>query len=213
MPEAASAGRIARRKNEFRDKITRAALMLFDRDGIADTSIAAIIKEADIAHKTFFNHFPSKDHLLQHIVNTHSASAYEMFRKYFARHSDPAEQLAYCLQQAAEVLQKLDANRYRELLTFYFMSSASTREFRETQKQAFRELITQILQAAAAQGRLNTQFTVDTLADMVTGLCVSTLLNWCVEENYPVAEKMRETVQFINATVFEHSDVFRGEQA
>ena len=202
MMSAAPVSRIERRKTEFRDKITQAALLLFEQNGIADTSIASIIKEADIAHKTFFNHFPTKDHLLQHIVSSHSENAYTLFRETFAQYSDPKQRLRYCLMSIARSLAALNPQRYRELLTFYFISSASTREFRESQKEDFTALVAQILLLAQEQKMLRTQFSIETLNDMVVGICVSTLLNWCVEDHYPIVEKMKHAVDFINASVF-----------
>ena len=202
MSDPVAISRVTRRKTEFRDRITAAALKLFAENGVADTSIAAIIKEADIAHKTFFNHFPSKDHLLQHIVSTHSEHAYGLFRDTFNRHSDPKKQLQFCMMAIANQLAGMNPARYRELLTFYFVSSASTRDFREQQKHQFAELVTQVLQLAQEKQQLREQFSVEVLADMVVGICVATLLNWCVEENYPIVPKMKQAVEFINASVF-----------
>jgi len=152
--ESANISRIERRKTEFRDKITRAALKLFAKDGVADTSIASIIEASDIAHKTFFNHFPTKDHLLQHIMSSHTEHAYAFFRDAVKRHSDPAQQLEYCLMRIAMALAPLDSQRYKELVTFYFVSNASTREFRKAQKENFSALITQILTEAKDQKQL-----------------------------------------------------------
>lgn len=190
------------RKNSFRDKITQAALTLFAQQGVADTSIAAIIKEAGIAHKTFFNHFPNKDQLLQHIVSSHSDIAYRRFQAALLQYDDPQQQLQFCLMAIARSLGELDPQRYRDLLTFYFVSSASTREFRDKQKQDFTALIRQILQTAANQHALRTPCDIDTLTDIVSGLCVATLLNWCVEDQYPIVTKMKHIVTFINDTVF-----------
>lgn len=194
--------RIERRKTEFRDRITQAALKLFAENGVGDTSIAAIIKEADIAHKTFFNHFPTKDHLLQHIVSSHTRHAYAQFREVFKGYDDPRRRLEYCLMRVANALDPLDPQRYRELVTFYFVSSASTREFREEQKQNFTDLIRGILQDASARHLLRTDLAVDTLTDVIVGICVSTLLNWCVEPGFPIVPKMKKAMQFINQTVF-----------
>ncbi len=207
MTGAANVSRVERRKTEFRDRITAAALKLFAENGVTDTSIAAIIKEADIAHKTFFNHFPTKDHLLQHIVSSHSAHAYQLFRDAFNQHSAPKKQLQFCLMAIAKQLAGMNPARYRELLTFYFVSSASTRDFREQQKQHFVELVTQILRRAAERQQLRTQFSIDVLTEMVVGICVATLLNWCVEENYPVVQKMKQAVEFISASVFVEESV------
>lgn len=202
MSDPLAISRVTRRKTEFRDRITAAALKLFAEHGVADTSIAAIIKEADIAHKTFFNHFPTKDHLLQHIVSSHSEHAYRLFRDTFNQHSDPRKQLQFCLVAIASQLASMNPAHYRELLTFYFISSASTRDFREQQKHQFAELVTQILQLAHDRRQLRTQFSIETLTEIVVGICVATLLNWCVAEDYPIVARMKQAAEFINASVF-----------
>lgn len=202
MSHASPPGRVDRRKTEFRDKITRAALKLFAQNGVGETSVASIIKEADIAHKTFFNHFPSKDHLLQHIVNSHSEYAYSFFREAFTRHTDPRKQIEYCLMSIANALNKFDSKHYRDLITFYFVSSASTQEFRKTQKENFTALINQILQDAKKQNLLKPGFTPGMLSEIVIDICVGTLINWSVEEDFPIIPKMKNAVKFINESVF-----------
>ena len=202
MPATAKVSRIVRRKTEFRDKITAAALKLFARDGVGNTSIASIIEAADIAHKTFFNHFPTKDHLLQHIVRSHSEHAYHFFREAFNQHKDPKKQLEYCLTSIAKALEPLDARRYKELVTFYFVSNASTEEFRKEQKESFTTLIQQILQDAKDKSILRSGFSVEMLTNIVVGLCVSTLLDWSVEEKSPIVSNMKQIIKFINQSVF-----------
>lgn len=191
--------RIERRKQEFRDKITQAALRLFEQQGVAETSVASIIKEADIAHKTFFNHFPSKDHLLQHIVNTYSAHAYGVFREAFKRYTDPAKRVDYCFGSIARTLDSLNPH-YKALLNYYLISGAG--DLRTVQRGEFIAVVKQIMSDARAQGRLRKGFSVDTLTEMAAGLCVATLLNWSVEDDYPLVPKMKSTVKFINASVF-----------
>ena len=202
VTNTAPINRITRRKTEFRDKITDAALKLFEENGITDTSLASIIKEADIAHKTFFNHFPSKDHLLQHIVQSQSHHAYAFFRESFKKHTDPKKRIEYCLLSIAKGVEPLNPLRYRELLTFYFVSNASTKEFRDEQKENFSALISQILQDAQDKKQLREGFDIETLTEIVLGITVSTLLNWSVVENYPILGKMKKVVKFINATLF-----------
>jgi AcrR family transcriptional regulator len=202
MADAAPASRIERRKTEFRDRITDAALKLFAENGVADTSVASIIIEADIAHKTFFNHFPTKDHLLQHIVSSHTRHAYSFFREALKRHTDPRKQIEYCLMSVAKALSPLNPERYRDLVTFYFVSNASTKEFRSEQKKNFYDLIESILQDAEIKKILRPGFDLETLGEMIVGICVSTLLNWCVESNFPIEKKMKSAVKFINQSVF-----------
>ncbi|MFB3923369.1 MAG: TetR/AcrR family transcriptional regulator [Terriglobia bacterium] len=58
------AGRRARRQAETRARIMRAALDLFAKRGYAATKVEQITEAADIGKGTFFNYFPSKEHVL-----------------------------------------------------------------------------------------------------------------------------------------------------
>ena len=52
--------RTERNKREVRGRIVAAARELFDERGIEATKVETICDQADIALRTFFNHFPSK---------------------------------------------------------------------------------------------------------------------------------------------------------
>ena len=53
-----------RRSSQTRERLFRAALDLFARRGFADTTVEDITNAADVGKGTFFNYFPSKDHML-----------------------------------------------------------------------------------------------------------------------------------------------------
>jgi AcrR family transcriptional regulator len=59
-----SHGRRARRSAETRERLFRAALDLFARKGFTETTVEDITEAADVGKGTFFNYFPSKDHIL-----------------------------------------------------------------------------------------------------------------------------------------------------
>jgi AcrR family transcriptional regulator len=60
----AAEGRRERRSAETRERLFRAALELFARKGFAETTVEDITEAADVGKGTFFNYFPSKDHIL-----------------------------------------------------------------------------------------------------------------------------------------------------
>jgi len=64
MPRKGTVGRRERRQAETRDRLMHAALRLFAQRGLADTSVEDITEAADVGKGTFFNYFPSKEHLL-----------------------------------------------------------------------------------------------------------------------------------------------------
>jgi AcrR family transcriptional regulator len=61
---AASPDRRQRRSSQIRERLFRAALGLFAQHGFADTTVEEITNAADVGKGTFFNYFPSKDHIL-----------------------------------------------------------------------------------------------------------------------------------------------------
>lgn len=61
---ALPSGRRQRRSAEIRERLFRAALALFANKGFAETTVEDITEAADVGKGTFFNYFPSKDHIL-----------------------------------------------------------------------------------------------------------------------------------------------------
>src|SRR5229473_2056874 len=59
-----SPDRRQRRSAELRERLFRAALDLFAKKGFAETTVEDITNAADVGKGTFFNYFPSKDHIL-----------------------------------------------------------------------------------------------------------------------------------------------------
>src|SRR5712692_7753315 len=53
-----------RRSSEIRERLFRAALDVFAQRGFAESTVEDITEAADVGKGTFFNYFPSKDHIL-----------------------------------------------------------------------------------------------------------------------------------------------------
>ena len=61
---APRAGRRERRRTETRERLYRAALALFAERGYLATTVEDITEAADVGKGTFFNYFPTKEHVL-----------------------------------------------------------------------------------------------------------------------------------------------------
>ena len=61
---APRAGRRERHRTETRDRLYRAALALFAERGFLETTVEDITEAADVGKGTFFNYFPTKEHIL-----------------------------------------------------------------------------------------------------------------------------------------------------
>ncbi len=61
---APNPSRRQRRSAEIREGLFSASLSLFAQKGFAETTVEDITEAADVGKGTFFNYFPSKDHIL-----------------------------------------------------------------------------------------------------------------------------------------------------
>src|SRR6202790_1522693 len=60
----ATASRRERRSSELLQRLLGAAMNLFADKGFAETTVEDITNAADVGKGTFFNYFPSKEHIL-----------------------------------------------------------------------------------------------------------------------------------------------------
>jgi AcrR family transcriptional regulator len=143
--------RAQRRKEELREKIADAAYELFVRDGIANTSIAAIVRHADIAHQTFFNHFPTKDHLLLCLADRLGDLGHVIFEETARLAISPPDKIDYCYRRLAEEAIRLPPNM-KELLAIVLIGQpGATNAIREEQDIRLDQAIRRILEEAEQQ--------------------------------------------------------------
>lgn len=64
VPPPSRKGRRERRRTEIRERLFRAALHLFAERGYQETTVEDITEAADVGKGTFFNYFPTKEHVL-----------------------------------------------------------------------------------------------------------------------------------------------------
>jgi len=196
--------RAERRKIEFQERIRGAALRLFENNGITNTSVASIIKEADIAHKTFFNHFPTKDHLLEHLVSESIRGAFTDF-EFDGGQGSAAQQLEHSLMKIARSMAAYESGM-KEVISYYFIGIEGPRELRHKHTGAFAGHVHRILSRARRAGQLREGYSVDALTDVVVGLYSSNIMHWVSHEDYPLVARMKASIRFINDTVFTGQD-------
>src|SRR5262244_2336873 len=84
LPPVAS--RRERRSAELRERLFRSALGLFASKGYAETTVEDITEAADVGKGTFFNYFPSKEHILMAFGEMQLGKLESVINQ--ARHSD-----------------------------------------------------------------------------------------------------------------------------
>jgi AcrR family transcriptional regulator len=69
VPSVPVEGRRERKRYETHQKLLECALRLFGQRGFINTKIEDITEAADVGKGTFFNYFPSKEHVLMHVAD------------------------------------------------------------------------------------------------------------------------------------------------
>lgn len=195
--------RIDRRKTAFKNRILRSALTVIAEKGVESASVADIVKHADIAHGTFFNHFPSKQHLLFHIARRFGQKAYAVFGEEFDAEAPAQQQLEYVLLSTANALAGISAN-FKILISQYLIGHSVGEEVMQvSHRQLFVGALRDCVRRAESDGQLQPGFTPQQYSDILVGLSVSVVLSWSLEEDYDVTHHMQTVIDFAHERVFQ----------
>ena len=92
-----------RRKREVHQRILAAAVELFDTRGVTDTRIDDICEQANLVQKTFFNHFPTKQHLFREIAGAFIENVCSLVGQAREEPGSTGERLLHTFRCAADV--------------------------------------------------------------------------------------------------------------
>src|SRR5919198_6613 len=91
---ATTPDRHARRREATRGKLIEATKTLIARQGVDNTRIQEITEEADVGFGSFYNHFPSKEAIVEAVLADTIAAQGAAIDAITARLEDPAEVIA-----------------------------------------------------------------------------------------------------------------------
>jgi AcrR family transcriptional regulator len=184
-----------RRRFEVHQRIIDSAVVLFDTGGVADTRIDDICEHADVAQKTFFNHFPTKEHLFAEIAEAFLAQVCALVEEARKERGTSGERLSRVFLRAADVAQHRGP-RHRELVQE--IARISALEFADPNRdgslpQAFHSLILDGLAAGDVTRSQPTPF----LAQMVVSVFQGVVMSWAHDESYELDQHLEEAARFL----------------
>lgn len=195
---ALAPSRRERRRLEIRERIVEAALRLFETQGYEATTVTEIALRADIAYGTFFNHFPSKLHLLRELSDLALRGLFENVEEVRKRPGSFAEHLVDFFESSAE--RAVEKGPQMRELTGAMLALA----FPETAGQDDRRIriaFRRILEDGVAAGEVGPDVDLDTLADVVVGTWYSMFLSWVHFDDYPLRERASSAARFLAGTL------------
>jgi len=175
LPASAS-GRRERRSAEIRERLFRSALQLFGQKGFAETTVEDITEAADVGKGTFFNYFPSKDHILL-------AFGEMQLKKLEAA----VEQARGSGEPMPEFLRSLGVRMTQEpirnpaivrALLQAYLSTTPVREAMTDMQRRAHALYTQMIQIGQERGEISKDLPASEIAHVLRQIIFGTLLIW-----------------------------------
>src|SRR5467141_5341423 len=168
--------RRARRSAEIRERLFRAALDLFARKGFVETTVEDITEAADVGKGTFFNYFPSKDHILLAFGEMQLSkleAAIEMAR----RTGEPMPDFLRSLGLRMTQEPTRNPAIIRALLQGY-LSTTPVREAMMDLQNRMHALLSQMIQLGQDRGEIRNDLPAAEIAHVFRQTIFGTLLIW-----------------------------------
>jgi len=181
-----------RRSAEIRERLFRSSLQLFAQKGFAETTVEDITEAADVGKGTFFNYFPSKDHVLLAFSEMQLKKLEESV-EHFRNTNQPLREFlqALVLRMTEEPLR--NPGMIRAILLGYLSSGAVREVMTEKQTRAL-ALHTQIVEIAQSRGELRTDIPAVEIAHVFRQTIFGTLLMWSVTGDATLRERVRSAL-------------------
>lgn len=169
--------RTERRKLEVRENILAAAFDLFLQRGVAATTIEDICERADIANRTFFNHFATRQDMIRALAQRRLVNLHDVV---FDRADEPIPaRVVGVFDDIAETLAG-SGDTYRELIGEMLATSGYGIQRGANLHDTFVELVKE----GVARGEVSARHDPQTLADIMVGALSGGIFNWTVDRTY-----------------------------
>jgi len=184
--EAGRPGRRERRRVETRERLFRAALGLFAQHGFQATTVEDITEAADVGKGTFFNYYPSKEHVLAAFGDMQLGK----FQAELAAHSDQ-EPAGETLRHALSALSE-EPGRSAALVRSLLGAQLASEEVRKLILEKLgrgRELLGGVFRLAKERGEIRSGLDVNALAMAFQQMFFGGLFLWSLAPEEKLAER------------------------
>jgi AcrR family transcriptional regulator len=181
--------RFARRRHRNRQALLDAAIDLFQQNGIRGAKIEEICARADVAPRTFFNHFETREHLYRAIAEQRAQQFAAAFDATTADPRPTRERLPELLGQLADYLEERPL--YRELVGEMLRVHAEGGNEIVRSGQLGRAA-QRFVASGVGRGEIRTDVRAEVLADLLLGALNTALANWSAEPSYHLGRELCE---------------------
>jgi AcrR family transcriptional regulator len=175
--------RSQRRKQQLRETILSVAHDLFVCQGVSATTIEDICIRADIANRTFFNHFANRRELMQALADRHLDKMYEALDARLARHA--RNTIATFFDACAAALVG-SSDTHRELSAALII----TANYRGSRGTGLHARAVELVKRGAAQRDVTADHDPEILADIIIGTLMAATAEWATSPTFSLTENL-----------------------
>jgi AcrR family transcriptional regulator len=189
-----------RRRVETRERIYRAALRIFAQRGYLDTTVEDITEAADVGKGTFFNYFPTKEHVLATYGDERLAAIERALKK--ARM--PNQPVRPELRELATDLAG-QSSESPDLLRSIFaahLSCAPVRAELQNRLQKGRGLLSEILTIGQKRGEIRRDYSSAELARLIQLTLMGITIGWSLNPDSMLRKSAEEVWELFFPSIF-----------
>jgi AcrR family transcriptional regulator len=171
-----------RHRTEIRERLFTAALELFATHGFQETTVEDITEAADVGKGTFFNYFPTKEHVLA----TYGGERLALVQRAVERTRSGNVPVAPVIKELAT---NLVGQENPALLRAIYAAHASCPPVRaelETRLQEARRLVMQLYVLAQERGEVRSDLEASELARLTQVIFHGVTLAWALHPDAPL---------------------------
>jgi AcrR family transcriptional regulator len=188
-------GRRDRRRREVHDRILKAAVDRFERQGVEATKVDDICAVADVAQKTFFNHFPTKQHLIREIAATFLHELLDILEDTRARPGTTGDRITRFFARIAADVE--EASPMRRALVLEVIRLVHDDRAEAEQSRQLRASFGQLLRDGVRAGDVTRAHPLPVLTQIVMGAFYALMLDWVSSEDFPMRTRATGVARFL----------------
>jgi AcrR family transcriptional regulator len=192
---AESTDRRTRRSAETRERLFLAAVQQFAEKGFAETTVEDITNAADVGKGTFFNYFPSKEHILIAFSDMQLGKL-ERFVEAARNGSEPMRAFFRTMSQQMTSEPAKTPAVVRALLQAN-LSSSSVRNVMRERNARGENLLSQLVEIGQERGEFRRDFAAIEIARVFRQQTFGTLLLWSVYGDDSLAERLDRAIDIL----------------
>ncbi len=198
-----------RRKLEMRARILETARELFSEQGFQETRVAEVCERADIAHKTFFNHFPTKLDLLREIA--HAGIEQLMFQIEDIRKADlgTRERIHRFFDTVALHITGAGPRNRELLVELVHLISGDAAE-RSEQVRRLHAAFRGIVEDGLALGDVTRRHDPQALTEIILGSYYVLIFNYANLDDFPIRERGHAAARILSDALAPHPEEHHG---